>query len=190
MFQTDKLVANQAKAIELAQVLAQLAINNAKVVAEIHYDATKDVVATAQVKAGEVLGTKDPKEVLEMMKAEVAPLLFAEVTAVQSKATKVIRKANKEAVALFESAMNESKADLKKMVEEVSAKAPAGSESLVKTFDYLIHASLQTFDQAYSATRDAHTVFEKSVDDVMSSFQGQFAPDLNPVIKARKVIAA
>ena len=44
MFQTEKLIAAQAKAIESAQVLAQLAIENAKAVADIHYDATKDAV--------------------------------------------------------------------------------------------------------------------------------------------------
>lgn len=76
------------------------------------------------------------------------------------------------------------------MVKEVSAKAPVGSESFVNTFDYLMHVSLQNFDQAYSATKDVHAVFEKSIDGVMSSFQGQFAPDLKPAIQARKAITA
>jgi tRNA G10 N-methylase Trm11 len=190
MFQTDKLVATQAKAIESAQALAQLAIDNAKVVAEIHYGATKDAVATAQSKASEILVFKDPKEVLEMFKTEVTPVVIAEVTAVQSKVSKVIRKTNKEAIVMLDSAISESKADLKKMVEEVTAKAPAGSESFVTTFEYLIDASLKSFDQAYAASKDVYSAFEKNVDGVMHSFQGQFAAESKPVTKARKTITA
>lgn len=118
MFQTSKFVVTQAKAFEFAQVLAQLAINNAKVVAEIHYDASKNAMTTAQIKAGEILGTNDPKAALQIIKSEDAPVVIAEVSAVHSKVTKVIRKANKEAVELFESAMNESKADLKKWLKK------------------------------------------------------------------------
>ena len=190
MFQADKLVATQAKAIESAQVLTQLTIDNAKAVAEIHYDATKGAVATAQAKAGEIFNVKDPREVLEMIKAEVAPVVIAEVTAVQSKVAKVIRKTNKEVVEMFESAIDESKADLKKMVKEVSAKAPAGSESFVTTFDYLFDASLQTFDQAYSASKHVYSAFEQNVDSVTNSFQGQFAAESKPVNKSRKAITA
>lgn len=190
MFQADQLVATQAKAIESAQVLAQLTIDNAKAVAEIHYDATRDAVAIVQAKASEIYDIKDPKEVLEMIKTEVAPVVIAEVTAVQSKVTKVIRKHDKEAIEMFESAIGESKAELRKMVKEAVAKAPAGSESFVSAFDYLMNASLQNFDQAYSASRDVYSAFEKNVDGVMNSFQGQFPAESKPVTKTRKAITA
>jgi formate-dependent phosphoribosylglycinamide formyltransferase (GAR transformylase) len=190
MYQADKLVATQAKAAESAQALAQLAIENAKTIAEIQYDAAKDAVATAQAKASKILSIKDPKEVLEMITAEDAPVVIAEVTAVQSKMTKVIRKTNQEVVEMFESAIDESKADLKKLVKEVSAKAPAGSEAFVNTFDYLIDSTLQTFDQAYLASKEACVNFEKSVDGVMSTFQGQFATATKPAPKVRKAITA
>jgi hypothetical protein len=116
--------------------------------------------------------------------------VITEVTAVQSKVSKVIRKTNKEAIEMFESVIVESKADLKKMVKEVTAKAPAGSESFVTTFDYLMNASLQTFDQAYAASKDVYSTFEKNVDGVMNSFQGQFAAESKLATKARKAITA
>lgn len=156
MLQTDTLLATQAKAIESAQVFAQLVLDNAKVVAEMQYDATKNAV----------------------------------VTAVQSKVTKTILQTNQEAVEMFESVVNESKANLKKLVNEVSAKAPTGSEPCVHAFTYLINVSLQHFDQAYLASKDAHTVFEKSVDDVMSSFQGQLAQESRSATKTSSAITA
>ena len=190
MYQADKLVATQAKVAESAQALAQLAIENAKTIAEIQYDAARDVVATAQAKASKILSIKDPKEVLEMIAVKDAPVVIAEVTAVQSKMTKVIRKGNQEVVEMFESAIDESRADLKKLVKEVAAKAPAGSEAFVNIFDYLLDSTLKTFDQAYSASKDACANYEKSIDGAMSTFRGKFVTVSKPAPKAHKVITA
>ena len=190
MYQAVKLVATQTKAAESAQALAQLAIENAKTIAGIQYDAAKDAVAAAQAKASKILSIKDPKEVLEMIKAEDASVGIAEVSAVQSKMTKVIRKGNKEVVEMFESAIDESRADLKKLVKEVTAKVPAGSEAFVNTLDYLIDSTLQNFDQAYLASKEACANFEKSVDGAMSAFQAQFTTVSKPAPKAPETIAA
>ena len=190
MFQADKLVATQAKVAESAQALAQLAIENVKTITEIQYDAAKDAVAAAQAKASKMLSIKNPKEVIEIIKAEDAPVVIAEVTAVQSKMTKAIRKGNKEVVEMFKSAIDESNADLIKLVKEVTAKAPAGSEAFINTFDYLMDSTLQTFDQAYLASKEACVNFENSVDGAMSAFQSQFSSASKPGSKVRKVIAA
>ncbi len=193
MFQaaiTDKLSASQAKAIESAQALAQLAIENAQTIAEIQYDAAKDAVTTAQAKASELLKLKDPKAALEVFGAEEAKAAVAEATAIQSKVVSVIRKGNQEVVEMIESAMHESKADLKKMVKEATTKAPAGSEALVSTFNSVFETTLQSFDQAYTASKDAYANYEKSVETAMSSFQSQFAAATKPAAKSRKAIAA
>ena len=189
MFQTDQFVANQAKVIESAQALSQLAIESVKAVSDIHCDAAKEALAATQAKATDLVKIKSAKEALEVFKAEDAQLVLAEVTAVQSKVVHVLRKSNHEVMTMLESAINESKADLKKIVKESTKSAPAGSEAFVNTFDYLFDASLQTFDQAYTASKDAFTAFEKTFDDTISSFQSQYKA-VKPASKTRKAIAA
>ncbi|OYY06958.1 MAG: hypothetical protein B7Y67_18540, partial [Polynucleobacter sp. 35-46-11] len=130
MFQTEKFIATQAKAIESAQVLAQLAIENAKAIADIHYDATKDTVLATQVKAAQILAIRDVKEVLELFTAEEAQVAVSEVSAIQGKVSKVISHSHKEVIGMIESAIDESKLELKKMVKEISGGAPAGGWTL------------------------------------------------------------
>jgi hypothetical protein len=48
MYQTETFVVAQAKAIESAQELAQLAIENAKAITEIHFDVTKEAAESTQ----------------------------------------------------------------------------------------------------------------------------------------------
>lgn len=190
MFQADKLVANQTKAIESAQAIAQLALKNAQAIAEIQYGVAKEAVTTAKAKSSDLLKIKDPKEVFEMIKPEDAQAVVAEATAVQAKVSKVVRKAQKEVVEMIESALDESKADLAKLVKEATAKAPAGSESFVGAFNTAFDAAMKGFDQAYSTSKDAYATFEKTVEGAMSSFQGQFGVVTKPAAKARKAIAA
>ena len=190
MFQNamnEKLASAQAKSLESAQAIAQLAVESAQAIAEIQYEAAKDSVAIAQAKVAKVLTLKDPKEVLEMLKGEDAQAALAEVNAIHSKVSEVLRKGKKEVVEMIESAMGESRSELKKMIKEATAKAPAGSEAVVSAFNSMLENTLQSFDQAYSASKDAYANFEKSIDSTMSSFQGQSA---KPAPKSRKAIAA
>jgi hypothetical protein len=190
MNQTEKLVATQAKAIESAHELAQLAIENAMAMTEIHFDVTKEVVATAHTKAAHMLVIKDPKEALDIFKIDEAQEVISEVSAIQSKVAKVISKSNKEVVKMIELSIDDSKSELRKLAKEITGSAPAGSGPVISMFEYTLDASLQSFDQAYSTSKDIYASFEKSVDGVMSSFQNQFATASKPATKSRKAIAA
>ena len=185
MFQTEKFIATQAKAIESAQALTRLAIDNAKAVVDIHHDAAKDAVVAAQV-----LAIKDAKEVLEIFTAEEAQMVFSEVSAVQARVSKVISQSHKEVADMIESVLDESKLELKKMVKEFSASAPASSVPAINTFDYVFDATLQGFDQAYAASKDAYTSFEKTIESTMNLFQDQYAPSKKATPKKQKAIAA
>ncbi len=190
MFQTEKFIATQAKAIESAQVLAQLAIENAKAIADIHYDATKDAVLATQVKAAQILAIRDVKEVLELFTAEEAQVAVSEVSAIQGKVSKVISHSHKEVIGMIESAIDESKLELRKMVKEISGGAPAGSAPVINTFDYVFDSTLQSFDQAYAASKDAYTSFEKTIESTMNLFQDQYALSKKAAPKKQKAIAA
>ncbi|WP_438978810.1 hypothetical protein [Polynucleobacter sp.] len=190
MFQTEKLIAAQAKAIESAQVLAQLAIENAKAVADIHYDATKDAVVATQVKAAQILTIKDAKEALEIFTADEAQAVLSELSAIQGKVSKVISKSNKEVVDMIESAMDESKLELKKMVKEISNGVPTSAAPAISAFDYVFDAAVQGFDQAYAVSKDAYTSFEKTIESSLNLFQDQYVPSKKAAPKKQKAIAA
>ena len=190
MIQANKFVETQAKAIESAKALADIAIENAKAVSEIQLEVLKDALATTHIKACHLLSIKEPKEVLEVVKPEYAQTVIAEVAVVQSKVTKVIRKANHQVIEMIESAIDESKTDLKKVAKESMKHVPTGFEGIANAFDYVFDAALQTFDQAYIASKDAYIAFEKTVDSAMTSLHGQVAPAGKPAAKTRKAIAA
>ena len=180
------LTAAQAKSIESAQTIATLAVQSAEAIAEINYDAAKEVVSAAQAQSAKLIQIKDPKAALEMFDAESAKEAAAQVVVYQNKVNKVLRKNSKEVASLIDSAIDDSKADLKKFVKEAAAQAPAGSEAYVSAFNTVFDAALKSFDQARATSHDAYVNFEKTVDAALSSFQGQVAP----ATKSRKQIAA
>jgi len=180
------LTAAQAKSIESAQTIATLAVQSAEAIAEINYDAAKEVVSAAQAQSAKLIQLKDPKAALEMFDAESAKEAAAQVVVYQNKVNKVLRKNSKEVASLIDSAIDDSKADLKKFVKEAAAQAPAGSEAYVSAFNTVFDAALKSFDQARATSHDAYVNFEKTVDAALSSFQGQVAP----ATKSRKQIAA
>ena len=191
MFQADKFLSTQTKAIESAQALAQLAIENAKTIAEIQYDVAKDAVITVQAKSSDLLKIKEPKEALVILKAEDVQVVVAEVTAMQGKITKAMRKGNQDLVEILECTFEESKTELRKLVKDSKKSAPAGTEPFINTFEYLFNASLQSFDQAFFASKDAYAAFEKTIESTMSSLQGQTTvAATKQVVKSRKAIAA
>ena len=190
MLHTEKLIAHQAKAIESAQTLTRLAIDNAKAVVDIHHDAAKDAVVAAQVKAAQILAIKDAKEALEIFTVEEAQVVLSEVSAVQGKVAKVISTSKNEVVDMIESAMDESKHELRQIVKEISVGVPASAAPAATAFDYVFDATLQGFDQAYALSKDAYASFEKSLETSMSLFQDQYAPSKKAAPKKQKAIAA
>ena len=187
MYQTEKFVAAQAKAIKSAQELAQLAIENAKAITDIHFDVTKEAAQLTQAKAAHLLAIKEAKEVIEIFKAEEAQEV---ISVIQSKVAKVISNSNKEVIAMIESAIDDSQAELRQMAKEVSGMAPVGSAPVVTVFDYVFDATLQTFDQAYAVSKDAYANFEKTLESTMNSFHGQITPAKKSATKKPKAIAA
>ena len=183
---TTLLTATQAKSIESAQAIAQLAVQSAEQIAEINYDAAKEVVSAAQAKSAKLTQLKDPKAALELFDAESAKEVAAQVADYQNKVNKVLRKNSKEVTSLIESAIDDSQADLKKLVKDATAQAPAGSEAFVSAFNTAFDATLKSFEQIRATSNDAYANFEKSVETALGSFQGQVAP----ATKSRKQIAA
>lgn len=165
MFQTqlnDQFAAAQAKAIENAKHLAQVAVESAQELAEINQAAAKDALVAAQDTSSQLLAIKDPQQLAKLAQPEVAQVVDASI--------------------------DDARADLVKFVEEATKTAPAGSEAFVSAFKTAFESSLQQFDQVRTTATYAFANFEKNVDAALANIQGQYAV-AKPAAKSRKASA-
>ncbi len=189
MFQNqlnDQLVQAQAKSVETAKHLAQVAVQSAQELAEINQAIAKDVVAAAQDGTTQLLAIKDPQQLAKLAQPESAQEAAKYAAAYQAKVSKVIRKSNKEVADVVDASIDDARADLVKMVKEATKTAPVGSEAFVSAFKSMFDASIQQFDQVRASAADAFTNFEKSVDAAMANVQGAQSSATKPAAKSRK----
>ena len=177
----------QAKALENAKQLAQVATNCAQELAEINQAAAKDAVAVAQETSAKLLAVKDPQELAKLAQPEAAKEALQYAAQYQAKVKKVVQNGNKEVAELVDASIDDARADLVKFVKEASKNAPAGSEAFISAFKTAFEASLQQFDQTRASATDALAQFEKNVDAALANIQGQFG--VKPATKARKTAA-
>ena len=188
MFQTqlnDQLAAAQAKAIENAKYLAQVAVESAQELAEINQAAAKDALVAAQDTSSQLLAIKDPQQLAKLAQPEAAQEAAKYAAAYQAKVNQVVRNGNKEVAQVVDASIDDARADLVKFVKEATKTAPAGSEAYVSAFKTAFDASLQQFDQVRATATDAFANFEKSVDAAMANIQSQYAV-AKPAAKSRK----
>ena len=178
MFQTqlnDQIAQAQAKAVETAKHLAQVAVESAQELAEINQAAAKDALAAAQDTSSQLLAIKDPQQLTKLAQPEVAQEAVKYATAYQAKVSKVVRNGNKEVANAVDSSIDDARDDLVKFVNEATKTAPAGAEAFVSAFKTAFDASIQQFDQVRATASDAFVNFEKSVDTALANIQGQYA---------------
>ena len=188
MFQTqlnDQLASAQAKAIETAKHLAQVAVESAQELAEINQAAAKDALVAAQDTSSQLLAIKDPQQLAKLAQPEAAQEAAKYAAAYQAKVNQVVRNGNKEVAQVVDASINDARADLVKFVKEATKTAPAGSEAFVSAFKTAFDSSLQQFDQVRASATDAFANFEKSVDAALANIQGQYAV-AKPAAKSRK----
>ena len=188
MFQNqlnEQFTTAQAKAIETAKHLAQVAVDSAQEFAEINQAAAKDALVAAQDTSSQLLTIKDPQQLAKLAQPEVAQDVAKYAVAYQAKVNNVVRNGNKEVTQVVDASIDDARADLVKFVKEATKTAPAGSEAFVSAFKTVFESSLQQFDQARATAADAFVNFEKSVDAAFANMQGQYAV-VKPAAKSRK----
>ena len=178
MFQTqlnDQIAQAQAKAVENAKFLAQVAVESAKELAEINQAAAKDALVVAQDASAQLLAIKDAQQLAKLAQPETAQEAAKYAAAYQAKVNKVVRNSNKEVAHVVDASIDDARADMVKFVKEATKTAPAGSEAFVSAFKTVFETSLQQFDQVRATATDAFANFEKSVDAALANIQGQYA---------------
>jgi len=182
----EKLVQAHQKSMESVHALSQLAFENNQSLTQIHYDATKEMLAMVQEKSAEILKLKDPKEIMTIFSAHALQEASAGVVAYQAKVNSVLHKSHHELVEMTDSAIEHAKERLNNLVNEASAKAPTGSEAFTASFKAVFEAALQGFDQLRSSVHTAYANLEKSADSALNSNEHV----VQTVAKARKEIPA
>ena len=188
MFQNqlnDQISQAQAKAVENAKYLAQVAVESAKELAEINQAAAKDALVVAQDASAQLLAVKDAQQLAKLAQPETAQEAAKYAAAYQAKVNKVVRNGNKEVAQVVEASIDDARADMVKFVKEATKTAPAGSEAFVSAFKTAFETSLQQFDQVRASATDAFANFEKSIDAALANVQGQYAV-AKPAAKSRK----
>lgn len=188
MFQNqlnDQISQAQAKAVENAKYLAQVAVESAKELAEINQAAAKDALVVAQDTSAQLLAIKDAQQLAKLAQPETAQEAAKYAAAYQAKVNKVVRNGNKEVAQVVEASIDDARADMVKFVKEATKTAPAGSEAFVSAFKTAFETSLQQFDQVRASATDAFANFEKSIDAALANVQGQYAV-AKPAAKSRK----
>jgi len=188
MFQNqinDQIAQAQAKAVENAKHLAQVAVESAQELAEINQAAAKDALAAAQDASSQLLAIKDAQQLAKLAQPEVAQEAAKYAAAYQAKVNKVVRNGNKEVAQVVDASIDDARDDLVKFVKEATKSAPAGSEAFVSAFKTAFEASIQQFDQVRATATDAFANFEKNVDAALASLQGKYAV-AKPAAKSRK----
>ena len=191
MFQNqlnDQIAQAQAKAVENAKHLAQVAVESAQELAEINQAAAKDALAAAQDTSSQLLAIKDPQQLAKLAQPETAQEAAKYAAAYQAKVNQVVRNGNKEVAQVVDASIDDARADLVKFVKEATKTAPAGAEAFVSAFQTAFDASLQQFDQVRATATDAFANFEKSVDAALANIQGQYA--VKPSKKSAAKLAA
>jgi len=190
MFQTqlnDQFAAAQAKAIENAKHLAQVAVDSAQELAAINQAAAKDALEVAQDTSTQLLAIKDAQQLAKLAQPEAAQEAVKYAAAYQVRVNQVVRNGNKEVAQLVDASIDDARADLVNFVNEATKTAPAGSETFVTAYKTAFETSLQQFDQIRATATEAFANFEKSVDAAFVNIQSQYGV-AKPAAKSRKAL--
>ena len=190
MFQTqlnDQFANAQAKAIENAKHLAQVAVESAQELAAINQAAAKDALEVVQDTSTQLLAVKDAQQLAKLAQPEATQEAAKYAAAYQAKVNQVVRNGNKEVAHVVDASIDDVRADLVNFVNEATKTAPAGSEAFVNAYKNAFEASIQQFDQVRATATEAFAHFEKSVDAAVANIQGQYAV-AKPAAKSRKAL--
>ena len=180
MFQNqlkDQIAQAQAKAVENAKHLTEVAAKSAQELAQINQAAAKDAMVVAQEAGAQLSAIKDPQQFANLAQQETAHEVVKYAATYQAKVNKVLRNANKEVAEVVESSIDDARDDLVKFVKEATKTAPAGSEAFIAAFKTAFDASLKQFDQARASAADAMASFEKTVESAVNQAQSQFGTE-------------
>ena len=186
---TAKLSQINSKGLEASFSLSEAALENAQKLAELNYAASKDVLVNTQDGIQQVLTAKDPKQVTELLNAEILQAAGTQAVAYQKKVSKVLRDGSKEFANVVDASIDQLQNGFQDWMNTVAANAPAGSDAFISSFKTVYGSALQGFEQFRAASKEAFATAEKTADQAIDAVQGQIAQvkkSATPASRARK----
>jgi phasin family protein len=170
-----KLSQISSKGLESSFALSEAALENAQKLAELNYAASKDALVNVQDSITQVLSAKDPKQVTDLISADLLQDAGTQAAAYQKKVTKVLRDSNKELNNVVESSIEQFQKGMQEWINTISANAPAGSDAFVSAMKTGYGSALQGFEQFRAVSKEALATAEKNAEQAFEAFQGQVA---------------
>ena len=146
-----KLSQISSKGLESSFALSEAALENAQKLAELNYAASKDALVNVQDSITQVLSAKDPKQVTDLISADLLQDAGTQAAAYQKKVTKVLRDSNKELNNVVESSIEQFQKGMQEWINTISANAPAGSDTFVSAMKTGYDSALQGFGSSAEA---------------------------------------
>lgn len=174
MFQNhlnDHISLVQARAVENAKHLAQVAVQSVQELAEINQAVAKDFLVVTQEAITQLLAIKDPQQLTKLAQSEVAQKVAKYVAACHVKVNSVVHNGSKEVAQVIDAAIDGGHDDLVKFVNEAAKATPAGSEAFVSAFKTAFETSLQHFGKVRTTAMGTFADFEKKVDAALVNTQ-------------------
>jgi hypothetical protein len=162
-------MANQAKGIEAAKAVGQVALTSAQAIAQLNQKAAQELATRLQTKVSELMKAPDPKTTFDYVHAEVLQEAAKEVAEYQAQLFQALASGNKDLAKIAEAMIKESQHDLIHFVNEATQNAPAGTEPYTSVFKTSFNNALQNFELVRAAMADSFGNFENSVEN-MSQF--------------------
>ena len=172
---TAKLSQINSKGLESTFALSEAALENAQKLAELNYAASKDALVNVQDGITQVLSAKDPKQVTDLISADLLQDVGTQAAAYQKKVTKVLRDSNKELSNVVESSIEQFHNGVQEWINTLAANAPAGSDAFVSAMKTGYNSALQGFEQFRAVSKEALVTAEKTAEQALETFQGQVA---------------
>ena len=172
---TAKLSQINSKGLESTFALSEAALENAQKLAELNYAASKDALVNVQDGITQVLSAKDPKQVTDLISADLLQDVGTQAAAYQKKVTKVLRDSNKELTNVVESSIEQFHNGVQEWINTLAANAPAGSDAFVSAMKTGYNSALQGFEQFRAVSKEALVTAEKTAEQALETFQGQVA---------------
>jgi hypothetical protein len=179
------VMAKQAKNMETAKAVGQVALTSAQAIAQLNQQAAQELGKRLQSKVADLMKTQDPKSAFDYVHAEVLQDAAKEVAQYQAKLFEALASGNKELAKIAESMIKESQHDLIHFVNEATQNAPAGTEPYTSVFKTSFSSALQNFELIRAAMADSFVNFQESVENMKNLSAMQNKSDSNPSKKRK-----
>lgn len=174
MFSTADQLSNATKASIDAQLaalndIASKALHSVAELVELNLSTAKESLAHSAAAAQQILTAKDAQEVFTLTSAQAQPNAEKALAYARHLAS-IATKAQSELTKATEARVAETTKQVRKLIDDLSSAAPAGSENAVAMLKASLDNANLTYEQLVKASKHAIETLEGSVNEAAKHF--------------------